>query len=267
MSNLIESMINGNVQFSKGKELKKSGKRAVKESVGKKTYHISGIKWDIGDEDIGYALGINPISFFDPDYYERIEEKREEIEDSLPSEFDLSIEVDPTDTRDDIEEKLSDAISDEYGWLISSFDYDEVTNESCKGKKVVKEDTTGDAILTHLIELDKLGINIKDLYDSFLEAGLVEPSDYFMNAENNKVTDPLDESKKRKKIKESVDKGNEVYIVVENGMVQDVFASPSLDIDVTIIDLDTDDADRRDEIEDQYNELTNRIMSNDLKVV
>lgn len=87
---------------------------------------------DISDEDVANAIaseeGFDDLEEVDYDY-DRFESKREEIEDSVPKEMIITLEdVDDDVDQDELEEMISDAISDESGWLHGSFDYEEITD-------------------------------------------------------------------------------------------------------------------------------------------
>lgn len=53
------------------------------------------------------------------EYYEAIHAKIKRIKDSLPQELELEVECD----REDLDDMVCDAITEETGWLINSFDY------------------------------------------------------------------------------------------------------------------------------------------------
>lgn len=87
---------------------------------------------DISDEDVANAIaseeGFDDLEEVDYDY-DRFESKREEIEGSVPKEMIITLEdVDDDVDQDELEEMISDAISDESGWLHGGFDYEEITD-------------------------------------------------------------------------------------------------------------------------------------------
>lgn len=73
------------------------------------------------------------------------------------------------------------------------------------------------------------------------------------------------EKKSKKIVNESYLASDEVYIIVKGGMVQDVFATTSLD--VTVIDLDTNDPIEKDRFEELYKEVKLSVAGNELKNV
>lgn len=83
--------------------------------------------YDISDDDVEQAIAEeNGIEVEDVNYdYDLYTAKREEIEDSLPGELFIELDVEDEDD-DEIEEMLSDAITDMTGYLHDGYDYEEV---------------------------------------------------------------------------------------------------------------------------------------------
>ena len=73
---------------------------------------VTSVDYCVEDEDV-----IDYVE--DCDDEEEIEAKIEEIKSSLPQTLELDIEGD----REDLDDLVCDAISNETGWLINSFDY------------------------------------------------------------------------------------------------------------------------------------------------
>lgn len=86
--------------------------------------------------NIDYYITYEDINF-DPwdscfntdDDMEEVERKADEeiakIKDNLPQELELEIECDP----EDLDDMVCDAISEETGWLVNSFDYEIVESK------------------------------------------------------------------------------------------------------------------------------------------
>lgn len=93
-------------------------------NVPAEKYLIKNIKYSIENEDISAYLEERDSSNLEPHDYseEEWEEARKEIQDSLPQSF--IVEIDPD--YDDLEEALNNAISDETGWCIETYEAEEV---------------------------------------------------------------------------------------------------------------------------------------------
>lgn len=176
MSNLIESMINENAQFSKEKDTKKSGNKVIKES-----------------------------------------KKRVKVKESIEDEYEMLLDNLPKEVR----------------WRIEGF-WD-------------RKEFIGYCRALH-------------------DAGIISAADVdLLDEMNEKKGSYLSESKsKKKQVKEAIGKG-EVYVIVEGGMVQDVFADTP--VAVTVIDLDTDDPQEQEKAFNQYDEVTEKLANNELKYV
>ena len=97
-------------------------------------YLITNIKYSIEDEDISAYLEERDSSILaiagDIDYTEEEWEKaREEIQKSLPQSFIVEIDED----YDDLEEALNNAISDETGWCIETYEPQLIMCETDEG--------------------------------------------------------------------------------------------------------------------------------------
>ena len=90
------------------------------------TYKVYNIVYDIEEEDL--ELDFTPDDFDSfLDFEEAVDKEFERVERDLPDE--LYIELDDNVDENDIvevEEFLCDAISDETGWMVYCFDYEEV---------------------------------------------------------------------------------------------------------------------------------------------
>ena len=100
----------------------------------KKTFKITKIRYFIEDYDVeevlkdeGYEASIDEAGYLYYDY-EVMKEKRQEIQDSLPSELTVEIDTDiyPIDDGYVLEDLLNDEISDETGWLVEDYWFEEV---------------------------------------------------------------------------------------------------------------------------------------------
>ena len=72
------------------------------------------------------------------------------------------------------------------------------------------------------------------------------------------------EKKNKKRVDEAINDNYEVYIIVENGRVQDVFSTTAR-LNVGVLDFDTTDPDEKEEINQQYEEINQRVASGELK--
>ena len=78
------------------------------------TVKVTSVDYCVEEEDVE----MNGIDI-DGMLYEDIEKEIDKIKDSLPQELELEVECD----REDLDDMVCDAITEETGWLINSFDY------------------------------------------------------------------------------------------------------------------------------------------------
>ena len=84
------------------------------------SYEITQIEYDIDDSD----LDIDRDDYeTEEDYQCALEKERENVESNLPSR--LIIDIEECDT-DELEDVLTERISDETGWLVKDFVYEEM---------------------------------------------------------------------------------------------------------------------------------------------
>ncbi len=84
------------------------------------SYEITQIEYEIDDDD----LDIDRDDYeTEEDYQYALEEERENVESNLPSR--LIIDIEDVDT-DELEDVLTERISDETGWLVKDFVYEEM---------------------------------------------------------------------------------------------------------------------------------------------
>ena len=76
------------------------------------------IDYCVEEEDVIDSVAVRPQ--YTTSWYDAIEEKIEEIKADLPKEVIIEIECD----EEDLEDVAVDALSEETGWLINSFDYE-----------------------------------------------------------------------------------------------------------------------------------------------
>lgn len=62
------------------------------------------------------------------DLIEACEDKIEEIIESLPTEMDVSIDVQNKNDEEEIDDSILDAISNQTGWLVKSFSFKRIKN-------------------------------------------------------------------------------------------------------------------------------------------
>lgn len=81
---------------------------------------VKGIDYDVEEQDV-----IDEFDAFNDPTDEEIEAKINEIKSKLPQVIEVEVECDP----DELEDYIADAISDETGWLINSFDQYEILEQ------------------------------------------------------------------------------------------------------------------------------------------
>ncbi len=81
---------------------------------------VKGIDYDVEEQDV-----IDEFDVFEDPTDEEIEAKINEIKSKLPQVIEVDVECDP----DELEDYIADAISDETGWLINSFDQYEILEQ------------------------------------------------------------------------------------------------------------------------------------------
>ena len=82
---------------------------------------VTSVDYCVEDEDV-----IDYVD--DPDDDEEIENKIDEIKNSLPQELDLEV----TCSKKNLDDEVCEAISEETGWLVDYFTYDVVGSEPYK---------------------------------------------------------------------------------------------------------------------------------------
>jgi len=91
-----------------------------------KTYKVRAYNIDycVEDEDVCSEFDNDPeIEEDSEEYYDAINARIAQIKSELPRDMTFSIKCEEGDT-DELEELLTDAISNETGWLIVGYDYD-----------------------------------------------------------------------------------------------------------------------------------------------
>lgn len=101
---------------------KDAGVDKVDESESRSvSVHVYDIDWCVEDEDVIEDMD------GDPDDEEAVHAEVERVKSSLPTELDITVKCWPDA---DLDEIISDAISDQVGWLNNGFNYDVVENDA-----------------------------------------------------------------------------------------------------------------------------------------
>lgn len=74
------------------------------------------------------------------------------------------------------------------------------------------------------------------------------------------------EKKSKKIVDEAINDDYEVYIIIENGHVQDVFSTTAR-LNVSVMDFDHADHNEKEELNQQYEEINQRVAGGELKYV
>ena len=88
-----------------------------------KTYKVlvTSVDYSIEDQDVCHIVDNDPsIEEDSEEYYEEIEKIKEDIRSKLPQKLNLEV----TCYKEDLEDMIADAISQETFWLINSFTYE-----------------------------------------------------------------------------------------------------------------------------------------------
>lgn len=86
-------------------------------------YKVTNINYNIEQEDVADEFDENDFALRS-DYIAECEKRIEEIEENLPSE--MTVEIDDETDAEDIDDKISDIISDKTEWLVSGFNFEKV---------------------------------------------------------------------------------------------------------------------------------------------
>ena len=84
-------------------------------------YKVTNINYCIEPEDVADDFDENDFALRS-DYIAECEKRIEEIEESLPSE--MTVEISDETDAEDIDDEISDIISDKTGWLVNGFDFE-----------------------------------------------------------------------------------------------------------------------------------------------
>ena len=85
-------------------------------------YKITNIRYYIGHEDVADEFDEEDFALRS-DYIEECDNRIAEIEENLPTEMIVEL---PDDPDIDLDDEITEAISDKTGWLVSGYDYEEV---------------------------------------------------------------------------------------------------------------------------------------------
>lgn len=94
---------------------------AQKDAVGKKTYRVFNINYSVTEEDVDFE-GKNVIG---------------ELKASLPKEFTFEVSADEAENEYDLDDVLTDKISNETGFMVESFEYREIITHGDHNFEVV----------------------------------------------------------------------------------------------------------------------------------
>ena len=86
-------------------------------------YKVTNINYNIEPEDMADEFDEDDFALRS-DYIAECEKRIEEIEENLPSE--MTVEIDDKTDADDVDDEISDIISDKTGWLVSGFNFEKV---------------------------------------------------------------------------------------------------------------------------------------------
>ena len=91
---------------------------------GKFKFHVYNISWDVKTEDVEDEFDEDNFANR-ADFIKACKDRVDEILEDLPEVVDVEIDNDVVD----VEDGISDALFDEYGWSVNSFNYDEIVDE------------------------------------------------------------------------------------------------------------------------------------------